>query len=368
VRIAMLCTSLLLVQCPLASAHWPGQPEHQFAQLGDLQLEDGGVIKNLKMSYVTHGKLNTARDNAILVLHGFGSNHHGLDHFIGPGKALDSDKYFIICTDEVGNTQTSFEHSTSATNSGLKMTFPQFKARDEVKAEHRLVTQALAITHLLAVVGSSTGADHSVQMAVSYPNFMDAIVPISGGALWTTQGFSFGPLVTSIIESCVGWNGGDYERNPKECAANAMSMFIPFFYTREWWQQYVDTPEAYTKWRNAWGDYYFDIQDARDLWYRQNADAHGWVGDTPGFNDDLNAILHSIKARTLFVASPRDQFVPQQDYETQVKAIPDARVLWVDSVAGHFICCNGDPNATRIIDQAVSGFLIDVSEKRRAAK
>jgi len=300
----------LIAPHPSAYAHWPGQPQHQMAYLGELQLEDGGVIENLRMSYVTHGTLNAAKDNAILFMHGFAANHHLLDHLIGPGKALDTDKYFIICTDELGNTRTDFEHSTSPTNSGLKMNFPPYKGRDRVKAEYKLVTEALKISHLLAVTGISSGADHSVQMAVSYPEFMDGIFPISGGALWTTQGMFLGPLMTSVIESCAGWNGGNYDENPKGCGAAALATIIPLFYTREWWNQYVDTPEAYTKWRSTWGNYYLDVQDARDLYYRNLADSRGWVGDTPGFNGDLTAILHSIKAKTLFIANPRDQWVP----------------------------------------------------------
>jgi homoserine O-acetyltransferase/O-succinyltransferase len=367
-RLRVTLVALLLSHVAAAWGHWPGQPAHQMAYLGDLQLEGGGVIKNLRMSYVTHGELNAAKDNAILVLQGFGANHHGLDHLIGPGQAFDTDKYFIICSDELGNTQTSFEHSTSPTNSGLKMHFPPYKPRDEVKAEHKLVTEALGIPHLLAVTGPSTGADHAVQMAVSYPDFMDAIIPISGGALWTTQAFSFGPLVLSILESCPGWNGGNYGENPAACAANALLVFVPYYYTREWWEQHIDSPEAYSKWRNTWGAYYFDIQDARDLYYRQMADGNGWVGDTPGFNDDLNAILSSIKAKALFVASPYDQFVPKQYYEIQVQTIPSARLVWIDSIAGHFICCNGDPNATRTMGEAIRAFLQELSAQRGAAK
>jgi homoserine O-acetyltransferase len=102
-----------------AHAHWQDQPPHQMVQLGELKLEGGGVIPNLKMSYVTHGKLNAAKDNAILFLHGFGGNHHLIDHLIGPGRALDTDKYFIICSDALGATQTGYEHSTSPSNSGL---------------------------------------------------------------------------------------------------------------------------------------------------------------------------------------------------------------------------------------------------------
>src|SRR3954452_24712080 len=92
-----LCTVLfyvLAVHAISALAHWPGQPEHQLVDLGDFHFEDGGSIGNLHMSYVTHGKLNAAKDNAILFLHGWAANHHAADHLIGPGKALDTDKYF----------------------------------------------------------------------------------------------------------------------------------------------------------------------------------------------------------------------------------------------------------------------------------
>jgi homoserine O-acetyltransferase len=200
--LALALSVLTAAYGPTASAHWPDQAPHQIANLGEFRLEGGGVIPNLKMSYVTHGKLNAAKDNAILFMHGFGVNHHSIDHLIGPGQALDTDRYFIICSDELGNTQMTFEHSTSPTNSGLKMNFPGYNLRDRVKAEYMLVTQELQIPHLLAVTGISSGGIHSVQFAVSYPDFMDGIFPIVGGGSLTTQGFFFGPWLISIIESC----------------------------------------------------------------------------------------------------------------------------------------------------------------------
>jgi pimeloyl-ACP methyl ester carboxylesterase len=158
---------------------------------------------------------------------------------------------------------------------------------------------------------------------------------------------------------------GDYEENPKRCAANAMSVLVPYQYTREWWDQYIDTPEAYTKWRNTWGEYYLDIQDARDLYYRLGV--RGWVGDTPGF-DGFEAALRSIKAKTLFLMSPQDQFVAPQHVERQAKAIPNARVVWIDSVAGHQICCNADPNATRVLGEALRTFVQELSSARTSDK
>jgi homoserine O-acetyltransferase len=358
----------LLTLAQAASAHWPGQPEHQFADLGEFHFEAGGSIPSLRLSYVTHGKLNAAKDNAILFLHGFAANHHAPDHLIGPGKALDTDKYFIIVPDELGSPQTTFEHSTSPTNSGLGMNFPPYNGRDRMKAQYLLVTRALGIPHLLAAGGISSGADDSAQMALSYPGFIDGIFPISGGGIYSTQYFFFNPLMQSIIESCVGWQGGRYEKNPPGCASNSLSVYMPFFYTQAWWDQYIDSPEAYTKWRNTQGAYYFDIQDARDLYFRIGADSRGWIGDTPGFDGDLSRVFGSIKARTRFFANPSDQFVARQHYETMARMIPGASISWIDSVAGHLICCNADPNATHALDKALGAFLTEVAQERLAPK
>ena len=365
-RRCSVLAAFLLAHASTAFAHWPDQAPHQIADLGEFTLEGGGVLKDLKISYVTHGKLNAAKDNAILFQHGFALNHHQFDHMIGPGRPLDTDRYFIICPDELGATQTRFEHSTSPSNSGLKMEFPFYNERDIVNAQYRLITETLGIPRLLAVTGISSGARESVQFAVSYPDFMDSIFPIVGGAVWGTQGSFSGPWMISIIESCKDWDGGNYAENPKHCASNALSVLIPYFYTREWWDQYVDTPEAYTKWRNNWGDYYLDVQDARDLYYR--AMARGWVGDTPGFKGDLNAALGSIKAKTRFIYNPRDQLYLPHHIETQVKAIPNARAVAIDSIAGHLICCNADPQATWALGEAIREFLQELSAPRRATR
>jgi homoserine O-acetyltransferase/O-succinyltransferase len=148
------------------------------------------------------------------------------------------------------------------------------------------------------------------------------------------------------------------------CAANALSVLIPYFYSREWWDKHIDTPESYTNWRNTWGDFYLDVQDARDLYYRAVAWGQGWVGNTPGFNNDLSAVLGSIKAKTLFIYSPQDQFHLPHHVETQLKAIPNATAIAINSIAGHLICCNADPNATQVMGQAISDFLRDLANNR----
>jgi homoserine O-acetyltransferase len=88
------------------------------------------------------------------------------------------------------------------------------------------------------------------------------------------------------------------------------------------------------------------------------------VGDTPGFQGDTNAALASIKATTLFIYNPRDQFFLPHHIEVQVKAIPNASAVAIDSIAGHLICCNADPQATWTLSETIRTFLNQLSAKR----
>lgn len=349
-----------------AAAHWPDQPPHQIARLGEFKFEKGGVIPDLRISYVTHGKLNAAKDNAVLVLHGFGGNHHLIDHLIGPGRAFDTDRYFVICPDTLGATQTGYEHSTSPSNSGLKMKFPQYNQRDMVEAQHRLVTQALGIERLLAVSGVSSGAAHAVQYAVSHPQAMAGILPLMGGTFFGVVGRFSGPLMHSIIRHCAGWQDGNYEQNPQACATNALSANVLHYYTLDWWEKQLDEAEAYERWRTAFGAFYLDVQDTRDLYYQIESWGLGWLGDTPGFNGDVAAAQRSIKARALFVHVAQDELIPPKNIAAEVATIPGARAVTIDSIAGHTAWYNADPQATVVMSRAIKAFLAELAEQRRS--
>src|SRR5262252_10536308 len=158
-----------------ALAHTPQQAPHQSFVEGDLKLESGEMIKDFAISYVTHGTLNASKSNAILMVTALTGNHHRLDFLVGPGKALDTTKYFIIATDAIGNGLTT---SPSNSKAQPRMQFPRFNIRDMVNSQQRLVTEKFGIRKLVTVVGASMGGMQALQWAVSYPNKMDSIVPI----------------------------------------------------------------------------------------------------------------------------------------------------------------------------------------------
>src|ERR1700730_11300260 len=161
----------------VVSAHRQGDPPHQLYQIGDFSLESGQVIKDFAISYVTHGTLNAKKSNVILMVTALTGNHHRLDFLIGPGKALDTNKYYIVATDAIGNGSAQ-----------PRMQFPLLGMRDMVQSQYRLLKDELGIDHMVAVVGPSMGGMQALQWGGSYPEVMDslvALVPLARTPAWS---------------------------------------------------------------------------------------------------------------------------------------------------------------------------------------
>src|SRR5262249_3570956 len=130
---------------------------------------------------------------------------------IGPGRVVDSDKYFVIAVDALGNGV-----SSSPSNSRLqpRMNFPQFTLRDSVNTQYQLVTKVLGLTHLRAVVGVSMGGMQTFQWLVSYPDFMDKAVPIVGSPRLAPYDLLLWQAQIDAIQNDRGWDNGNYNMNP----------------------------------------------------------------------------------------------------------------------------------------------------------
>src|SRR5499427_1793194 len=210
----LIATIVLIAGLSAAAvAHGPNDPPHQSFAEGDLKLESGEAIKDFAISYVTHGTLNAKKSNAILMVTAISGNHHRLDFLIGPGKALDTDKYFIICTDAIANGLT-----TSPSNSTAQphMKFPKFLIRDMVASQYRLVTEHLGISHLVAVIGPSMGGMQTLQWGVSHPDFMDslvAMVPLAKTPPWSVAVME---ASRKAIMEDPAWKDGNYEAPPEK--------------------------------------------------------------------------------------------------------------------------------------------------------
>jgi homoserine O-acetyltransferase len=162
------------------------------ASLGDFRLESGQVIRDCRIGYRTAGTLDADRANAVVVLTWFGGTSAGLTSSIGPGKLFDTDRWFVITIDALGNGVSS-SPSNSAAQPNAR--FPKFTMRDMVRTQHALLTQELQLKQVHAVAGLSMGAMQALQWAFSFPDYVKKVVSITGTPrqmshdliLWKTQ-------------------------------------------------------------------------------------------------------------------------------------------------------------------------------------
>jgi len=178
----------------------------QYATLGDFKLQNGAVLDDLRIGYRTLGKLNAEKSNAVLWPSWLGGKSEDLLEFIGPGKVVDSGKYFVILVDAIGDGV-----STSPSNSASqpKMKFPKFTIRDMVESEHLLVTEVLRLTHLHAVMGLSMGGMQTFEWAVAYPGFTDVTIPMEGSPQSTSYDKLLWTSEIDAIELDPAWNNGN---------------------------------------------------------------------------------------------------------------------------------------------------------------
>jgi len=193
----------------------------------ELQLEFGGKLGPVTIAYETYGQLDRDGSNAVLVLHAFSGNAHAAgfhegqvpgkdkpgwwDFLIGPGKALDTEKYFVVCSNVIGSCYGSTGPASVDPDTGRPygLSFPVITIRDMVRAQRHLVDH-LGIGKLLAVVGGSMGGMQALQWAVEFPDRMASAVPIATTARHSPQQIAFNHVGRAAILSDRDFRAGDY--------------------------------------------------------------------------------------------------------------------------------------------------------------
>lgn len=301
----------------------------------DFRFQSGETLAELRLHYTTLGK--PARDtqgrvtNAVLILHGTGGSGRQFLQpqfagvLFGPGQLLDASRYYIILPDGIGHGK------SSKPSDGLHARFPQYDYDDMVAAHHRLVTEGLGVNHLRLVMGTSMGCMHSWVWGETYPEFMDALMPLAclpvqiagRNRLWRK-------MLMDTICTDPEWKGGEYTAEPQAALRTVLDLLILVGSAPLQMQKNLATRDAADKFlEDSFGRRLAEL-DANDLLYQVNASR----------NYDPSARLEKIKVHVMFVNSADDFINPPElgIAEREIKKVKNGRFVLLpisDQTRGH---------------------------------
>ena len=356
--------ALLSLAAVLSAASLPAQrvdhAEHHEFVIESFHTESGIVLPAAHIVYGTYGHLNAARDNAVLLPSHYMANHHGYDWLIGPGRALDTTKLFLVATELFGNGHSSSPSNTPEPFHGPR--FPVTTIRDNVEAVHQLLTRGLGVTHLRAIIGFSMGAEQAFQWAVSYPEFADRIVATSGTA--KTYGHGIVRLEGQIaaIEADPTFNHGDYTTEPKAGLSAFGMVWAGWLYSQEWWRRelwktQVPPGTTFAQYVDRFRNNFIPGGDANDIILQARTWEQHDVGTTPGFSGDVERALRSIKVPFLYMPSATDLYFPIGDARYEQQFIPHVQFTPIPSLWGHPAGAGASPEDLAFLNTTIGTFL-----------
>lgn len=306
--------------------------QQKFYELGDVVLESGEIVYDCKIGYRTFGILNENKTNAILYSTWFGGTSQMLGNLIGDGKdkLLDSSNYFVICVDALGNGV-----STSPSNSQKQRNekFPSFSMRDIVKTQYKLLAEHFGLKRIYAAIGGSMGSMQALQLAVSYPDFVERVVAY----VPTPWSSSYDMLLWSTREQLI--------RSAHECGMSEKEIFKTINMLT---QLVARTPDWYIQ--NNPREKFDEIlkgfeREAPTYWnsydYLYQLKAMISHDISKGFNSKEELKQH-IKADLFLVIAKKDHILhPSSSLE--FAKIMDCKTLILDDDCGHLsVNCNLD--------------------------
>jgi homoserine O-acetyltransferase len=367
--------------------------ETQLARFDSLALDGGVVLAPVDVAFETYGALNSSRSNAILITHAFSGDAHAAgihnvsgrpgwwDSMIGPGKAFDTERYFIICSNILGGCAGTTGPSSldPATGAPYAMRFPVITVSDIVRLQKKLIDH-LGIRRLLAVAGGSMGGMQALEWAVAFPDAVASVIPIATTHRHSAQQIAFNEVGRQAIMADPDWNGGDYyavKRPARGLAVARMVGHITYMSDASMKQKFgrklrdKDRPgfgfaaefevESYLRYR---GSQFVDRFDANSYLYITKAMDYF---DLTGGHGSLAAALERATARFLVISFSSDWLYPPYQSEEIVRALRsrnrDVAYVELNSDYGH------DAFLVTVDEQAeiVKGFLASTARLVAAA-
>jgi homoserine O-acetyltransferase len=309
-------------------------PEEGEFVVKDFKFRDGETLAELRLHHATLGKPirdSTGRvTNAVLLLHGTGGSGAQFlqpqfaGELFGPGQLLDTAKYYIILPDGIGHGK------SSKPSDGLHAKFPQYDY-DDMVAAHHAVLEHLGVQHLRLILGTSMGCMHSFVWGETYPDFMDALMPLACQPVQIAgRNRIWRKMVMDTIRNDPEWKAGEYAAEPRQGLRTALDFLLIAGSAPLQMQKNYPTREAADKYLDEYFVSRMPGLDANDLLYQVNASR----------NYDPLPNLEKIRARVMYINSADDFINPPElgMAEREIKRVKGARFVLIpvsDATRGH---------------------------------
>jgi homoserine O-acetyltransferase/O-succinyltransferase len=304
--------------------------------LGDFELESGEKLRGLKLAYATFGTLAADKSNVVLFPSWYSGTSKILEQaYIGPGRALDPAKYFIVLVNQIGNGLSSAPSNAPSPFNGPR--FPRITIADDVRAQQKFLSEKFGIEELALVLGGSMGAQQTFEWAVRFPERVKRAAPIAGTARASAHNIFLVQTFIDAIASDPAFQEGWFEPGAvhrglrRHARAFAASGFTPRLFNEEGWRGLgFTTAEDFAI---GFVENHFLPQDANNLILLAQKWQRGDVARQTG--GDLAAALARIKAKTFVIAIEEDGFFPLQDILAEQRLIANSELKRVSSIWGH---------------------------------
>ncbi|MBI3791740.1 MAG: alpha/beta fold hydrolase [Gemmatimonadetes bacterium] len=343
-----------------AGAQRVDRAEHHRFTIANFRTESGAVLPQAIVEYGTYGHLNAARDNVILLPSHYMATHHGYEWLIGPGKALDTARFYLVATELFGNGHSSSPSNTAEPFHGPR--FPAMTIRDNVEAVRRLLAEDVKVTHVRAIIGFSMGAQQAFQWAVSHPGFADRIVATAGTARTWPHGVVRLEGQVSALTADPAFMDGDYTAPPKRGLSAFGMVWAGWLYSQAWWRQELwktNSPPGTTFEQvvERFRSNFIPGADANDLLLQVRTWEKHDVGATPGMDGDIAKALGAIRDPFLYMPSESDLYFPIGDATYEASLMKTVTFAPIKSLWGHTAGAASNPADAAFLNETIGKFL-----------
>lgn len=330
------------------------------AFIADLDLQSGAALPGARLLYKTYGNLNAERSNAILFPTRFGGTHEQNEFLIKPGMALDPERYFIIVPNMFGNGVSSSPSNTPDPHG--RGAFPDITIYDNVRLQHRLITEALGLERFAMVVGWSMGAQQAFQWAALYPDMVPRLACLCGTAKTAEHNRVFLESLRAAIVADCNFKDGFYDAPPLAGLRAVGRIYAGWAYSQDWYRARgyqtlgFNTLDEYLV---GYWDTLYEARDANNIMAMTWTWIHNDISANEVFGGDLAKALGAINARTLLMPCETDLYFRTADNAAELEHLKNGDLVEIPSYWGHMSGAGQNEADTLFIDAQLRELLAE---------